>query len=73
MWLSVTLVISSLGFGGWVWVLVASVPGLCGFLPLKSTHNLFFWHNEINHFFFHLKIVFFTAVKMSAYYLGLFR
>ena len=28
-WLFVALVISRFGFEGWIWVLIASVPGLC--------------------------------------------
>ena len=35
----VTLVISSLGFEGWIWVLIASVPDLCILVTFKGVQK----------------------------------
>ena len=36
--LFVILFISRFGFEGWIWVLIASVPGLCILLTLKTVN-----------------------------------
>ena len=34
----VILVVSRFGFGGWIWILIASVPDLCTLLTLSVLH-----------------------------------